>query len=268
VDALGDFLGRYREALIFIYVFADQLGVPLPAIPALLAMGAFAAAGKLNLGLALLLCVVASVLADCIWYAAGRRRGADVPRLVCQLSLEPDSCVRRTEDIFVRYGVRSLVVAKFVPGLSTIAPRLAGIVGVGVGRFVAYSAAAAFLWAGAWGGLGYLAGDAMKELVARSGRLGSTLLGLVLAIIIVWVGIKWIQRQRFLRSLRIARISPDDVKRMLDAGTPVVIVDLRSELEGTTTPFAIRGALRIAAEQLEQQHHDIPRDRDIVLYCS
>src|SRR2546426_2803806 len=148
------FIARHREAVIFLYVFADQIGVPIPAVPALLAMGAFAAAGKLDFGLMLLLCVAASLLADVIWYTLGRKRGAEVLRLLCKVSLEPDSCVRRTEDVFLRYGVRSLLVTKFVPGLNAIGPPLAGIVGVGVARFVAYSIGAALLWAGAWSTVG------------------------------------------------------------------------------------------------------------------
>ena len=262
------FIARYGEVLVFVYVFADQIGIPLPAVPALLAMGAFSAAGKLHFGSALLLSVVASVLADSIWYVAGRKRGADVLRLLCKISLEPDSCVRRTEEVFVRYGVRSLVLAKFVPGLSTIAPPLAGVVGVGVPRFLAYSAAAALLWAGTWGGIGYLAGDALQQVVDETGRLGTALLWIVAAIVVVYVAAKWIQRQRFLRGLRIARLSPDELKRMLDADPGVMIVDLRSALDVSVTPFAIPGALRIAPEDLEHRHHDIPRDRDIVLYCT
>ena len=150
-----EFLIRHGEAFLFLYVFADQLGIPLPAVPALLTMGALAAVGKINYGLALGLSVVASVLADTIWYALGRARGIQVLGLLCKLSLEPDSCVRRTEDVFVRYGVRSLIIAKFVPGLSTVAPPLAGMVGVSVPRFTLYSALAALVWAGAWSALGY-----------------------------------------------------------------------------------------------------------------
>lgn len=265
---LVDFVVRNSEAFVFLYVFADQLGVPLPAIPALLAMGALAGVGKINFGVALLLSVVASLLADMIWYTLGRTRGTEVLRLLCKVSLEPDSCVRRTEDVFVRYGVRSLIVAKFVPGLSTIAPPLAGIVGVSVPRFVAYSAAAAFLWAGTWGGLGYLAGDAVQQVVEHTGRFGARMVGVVVAAVGAYVMVKWIQRRRFIRRLRVARMSPDALKREIDAGQPVFVVDLRSALDVETNPFVIPGALRIPAEELEQHHERIPRDRDVVVYCS
>jgi membrane protein DedA with SNARE-associated domain len=253
---------------MFLYVFADQLGVPLPAVPALLAMGALGAAGKLNFGLALLLSVAATVLADATWYTLGRARGSHVLRLLCKISLEPDSCVRRTEDVFLRYGVRALVVAKFVPGLGTVAPPLAGMVGVSVPRFALYSALGALLWAGTWSSLGYVAGDALAHVMDETGRFGTVLLSLVAAAVAGYVIVKWIQRQRFLRSLRIARMSQDELKRDLDAGNPVFVVDLRSALDVAATPFVIPGALRIAAEELERRHERIPRDRDVVVYCS
>jgi membrane protein DedA with SNARE-associated domain len=254
--------------VVFFYVFADQVGIPLPAIPALLAMGALAAVGKLNGLLAITLGVAASLLADFIWYGLGRARGSDVLRLLCKISLEPDSCVRRTENMFIRYGVRSLIFAKFVPGLSTVAPPLAGIVGVSVPRFAAYSALAALLWIVAWGGVGYLAGDALQYVVDRSGRFG-TIAGVAVAVGLVgYVVTKWIQRRRFLRSLRIARVTQDELKRDLDAGTPVVIIDLRTEIDVGAEPYVIPGALRIAAEDLERRHAEIPRDRDVIVYCS
>ena len=261
-------LARHSLLVIFLYVFAKQIGAPLPAVPVLLAMGAFAAAGKLSFALALLVSVVGSVLADSIWYVIGRVRGGDVLRLLCKITLEPDSCVRRTEDLFLRYGVRSLLIAKFVPGLNTVAPPLAGVVGVGVPRFVAYSAVAALLWAGAWGGLGYVAGDALQHVVTASGRLlGTVAVWVVVALVVPYVAVKWIQRQLFLRTLHGARISPDELKHALETGTPMV-VDLRSAVDLSTTPFVIPGALRIAAEDLERRHGDIPRDREIVVYCS
>ncbi len=268
VGALVDFFVRHGEAFVFLYVFADQVGVPVPAVPALLAMGALAAVGKIHFGWALLASVAASVLADVIWYTLGRARGPQVLRLLCKISLEPDSCVRRTEDVFVRYGVRSLIFAKFVPGLSTVAPPLAGMVGVSVPRFLLYSALAALLWAGAWGGVGYVAGDALRHGTAATGRIGTALAALVAVCVVGYVLIKWTERRRFLRTLRMARISPEALKRDLDSATPVIVVDLRSAIEVAATPFVIPGALRIAAEELQARHHAIPRDRDVVVYCS
>jgi membrane protein DedA with SNARE-associated domain len=263
-----DFVVRHGEAFVFLYVLADQLGVPVPAVPALMAMGALAAVGKINFTLALLLSIVASLSADLVWYALGRTRGGGVLRLVCKVSLEPDSCVRRTENVFVRYGVRALIFAKFVPGLSTVAPPLAGIVGISLPRFAAYSSLAAFLWAGAWGGLGYLAGDALERVVTQSGRLGTVLTVLVGMIVVGYVVVKWVQRRRFLRKLRIARIGPHELKAALDGTTPPLVIDLRAALDVAAAPYVVPGALLIAAEELERRHREIPRDRDVIVYCS
>jgi membrane protein DedA with SNARE-associated domain len=268
MGAVVDFIVRHGEAFVFLYVLADQLGVPVPAVPALMAMGALAAVGKINFTLALLLSVVASLGADLVWYALGRTRGGGVLRLVCKVSLEPDSCVRRTENVFVRYGVRALIFAKFVPGLSTVAPPLAGIVGVSLPRFAAYSSLAAFLWAGAWGALGYLAGDALERVVTQSGRLGTVLTVLVGTVVVGYVVVKWVQRRRFLRSLRIARIGPDVLRAALDGATPPLVIDLRAALDVAAAPYVIPGALHIAAEELERRHREIPRDRDVIVYCS
>jgi membrane protein DedA with SNARE-associated domain len=247
---------------------ADQLGVPLPAIPALLGIGALAAAGKINPGVALALIVIACLLADLIWYGLGRRLGPRVLRLLCKISLEPDSCVRRTEDVFIRYGVRSLIVTKFVPGLSTVAPPLAGMVGVGVPRFTAYSALGALLWGGTWAGLGYLAGDVVKQLPYHGQRLGTLAAALVAVGVVAYLVVKWIRRRRFLRKLWIARIAPDELKQDLESATPMLVLDLRSDLDVAAAPYVIPGALRIAAEELERRHAEIPRDREVVLYCS
>lgn len=263
-----DFVVRHGEVVIFLYVFADQLGIPVPAVPGLLAIGALAAVGKVNVPLALVSAVAASLLADVIWYGLGRRRGSQVLRLLCRISLEPDSCVRRTEDVFLRYGVRSLIVAKFVPGLSTVAPPLAGMIGVGLPRFVAYSVLAALLWTGTWGGLGYFAGEALQRVTDQSEHVGRILLASVAAGLVVYLLVKWTQRQRFLRSLRAARISQEALKEHLESGEPIVIVDLRSDLDARAVPWIIPGSLRMAPEELEGRHREIPRDRDIVLYCS
>jgi membrane protein DedA with SNARE-associated domain len=217
---------------------------------------------------ALGLIVAACLLADLIWYSLGRRLGSRVLRLLCKISLEPDSCVRRTEDVFIRYGVRALLVTKFVPGLGAVAPPLAGMVGVGAPRFVAYSAMGALLWGGTWGGLGYLAGDAVKQLPHPGQRTATLAVAAVAVGVAGYVLTKWIKRRRFLHKLWIARITPDELKRDLESGTPLLVMDLRTELDVRAAPYVVPGALRIAAEELERRHAEIPRDREVVVYCS
>jgi membrane protein DedA with SNARE-associated domain len=262
-------VAEHGEILLFLYVLADQLGVPIPAAPVLLAAGGLAAAGRLSLPGAVGLGVLATLVADLVWYAIGRSRGARVLGLLCRVSLEPDSCVRRTEEVFLRHGVRFLLFAKFIPGLGTVGPPLAGMVGVGVLRFSLYSAMGAFLWAGAWMVLGYGAGQAVERVVVtRVGQLGAAVAVTLGLIIVGYVVAKWIRRQRFLRSLRIARISPDELQGQLATGDKPLIVDLRSAVDVGLTPYALPGAVHLATEDVEQGRVELPRDRDVVLYCS
>jgi len=268
VNDVLELVAKHGEILLFLYVFADQLGVPIPASPVLIAAGGLAAAGRLSLPGAIGLGVVATLGADLIWYALGRVRGASVLALLCRVSLEPDSCVRRTQDVFLRHGVRFLLFAKFVPGLGTVGPPLAGIVGVGVLRFSLYTALGAFFWVGAWMVLGYAAGQAVERVVTQAGQLGAAVAVTLGLIIVGYVVVKWIQRQRFLRSLRIARISADELQGQLAAGEKPLIVDLRSAVDVGLTPYALPGAIRLAAEDVEQGRVALPRDRDVILYCS
>jgi membrane protein DedA with SNARE-associated domain len=249
-------------------VFAEQAGLPLPAAPFLLAAGALAGLGKLNPSLAVLGAALAALLADLAWYQAGRRRGMSILKLVCRISLEPDSCVRRTSNVFARQGGRTLLVAKFLPGLSTVAPPLAGMIGMRLSRFALWDGAGSLLWVGAFLLLGMAFHDQLEsvaELVAAGvGRLGEAL-GALFAL---WLGWKYTRRRRFIRSLRVARITPEELKRRLDAGEAVVIVDLRGSLDLAHDPQTLPGALRMSAEELETRHVEIPRDRDVVLYCT
>jgi membrane protein DedA with SNARE-associated domain len=259
---------QHAEILLFLYVFADQLGVPIPAAPVLMAAGGLAAAGRLSLPGAVGLGVLGTLVADLIWYFIGRLGGSRVLGVLCRVSLEPDSCVRKTEDVFLRHGVRFLLFAKFIPGLGTVGPPLAGMVGVGVLRFALYSAMGAFFWAGAWMVLGYVAGQAVERVVTRAGQLGAAVAVTLGLVIVGYVVAKWIQRRRFLRSLRIARISPDELNGQLAAGDKPLIVNLRSAVDVKLTPYALPGAVRLATEDVERGRVELPRDRDVVLYCS
>jgi membrane protein DedA with SNARE-associated domain len=262
------FLFRHAEAMLFAYVFADQVGVPIPAVPVLMAAGGLAAGGRLNLPLALGLSVAASLAADVIWYLAGRVRGSRVLGFLCRVSLEPDSCVRRTETIFLRYGVSTLLVAKFIPGLSTVAPPLAGVVGVGPVPFLLYSAGAALLWASAWMGLGYALGDALERAAVHVGSFGAVLGAALGVAVVLYVAVKWRQRRRFLQSLQMARIEPEELKRKLDAGEDVLVVDVRTALDVQQAPHVIPGAVRLTPEELERRPPAPERAAEVIVYCS
>jgi membrane protein DedA with SNARE-associated domain/rhodanese-related sulfurtransferase len=268
LDELTQFLIRHGGLVVFAIVFAEQVGLPIPAFPILLAAGALAGAGKMNLALAIVLAFMACLMGDLLWYYLGRHRGAKVLGLLCRISLEPDSCVRRTEEFFLRHGTRSLVFAKFLPGLSTVTPALAGLFGVKVERFMLYDGLGAFLWVAAATVPGYLFSDQLESMAAQAGRLGSSVVGLLMGVVALYVAFKYVNRQRVLRELRIARISVDELKEMMDKGPQPVIVDLRPLLPAEVERISIPGALRMSVEELERRHHEIPRDRDVVLFCA
>ena len=263
-----EFVLRHGYALVFLFVFMEQAGLPIPSLPILLAVGALAGAGKLSLALALGLAVVASVIADSIWYQLGRLRGHSILSLLCRISLEPDSCVRRTENAFAQRGARSLLVAKFIPGLSTAAPPLAGMLRMRLSRFFTWDAAGALLWAAAYAGLGFIFSAQLDRVALHVQRLGSGLLVLLVGGLAAYLGFKYYQRQRFIRALRIARITPEQLKQKLDAGEDVVVVDLRHSVEFKADNAKIPGAIHLDPEKIEQCHLEIPRDRDLVLYCT
>ena len=262
------FLVRHGYSLVFASVLAEQLGLPLPAIPVLLAAGALAGSGKLSLSLILALAVAAALLGDSIWYEIGRRRGAKVLNLLCRISLEPDSCVRRTEATFARHGSKSLLIAKFVPGLNTVAPPLAGVFQMRFPRFLLFDSAGTLLWAGLFIGFGYVFSQQIEAISVRTAVLGGWLVVLLAGGLAAFLGWKYLQRRRFLHELHIARITPEELRTMLDGGETVAIVDLRHSLDLEADPFAIPGAQHLVLEEFEQRHDIIPRDREIVLYCT
>lgn len=265
LEQAADFLIRHGYAVLFGWVLLEQLGLPIPAAPLLVAAGALARAGKMNLTFAVALPFAAVVLADLFWYSLGRYRGGRILKLLCRISLEPDSCVRRTENLFIRHGVRALLVAKFIPGLNTAAPSLAGVFRMPVRRFLIFDGLGGFLWVITVTSLGLLLGDQLEQIALRWGGWLVAVLAGGLAAYILW---KFVQRRRFLRRLRIARITAKELMDKLTAKESIFVVDLRQPIDIEAFPQMIPGALRIAMEEIEERHGEIPRDRDVVLYCS
>lgn len=185
--------------MLFVWVLAEQVGLPVPSIPFLLAVGALAGAGRLNLVFVLALGVLAALLADLLWYYAGRRRGPKVLQLLCRLSFEPEACVHSAQRVFAKHGARSLLVAKFIPGLNLVAPPLAGLVRMRVPRFLLFDGAGAFVWVGAYVGLGYLFSDQLQQIAAYATRLSSSLLVILIGSVSAFIGWKYIRRRRALR---------------------------------------------------------------------
>lgn len=263
-----DILLAYGYLLIFAWVLIEQLGIPLPSVPILLAAGALSAQRQISFPVALAVAVAASLTADSVWFFVGRSQGHRVLRLLCKLSLEPTTCVRRTQDSFGRRRGTMLMFAKFVPGLSTLAPPVAGQNGMRYGAFLFYDTIGSSLWVGVTMVCGRFFGDLLKRnpgVLNWVGRFSGALL--ILGVVAFFIG-RLIRRRMVLKDLVASRLEPEELKKQIDAGEPVYIVDLRHPLELVPDPFTLPGAVRLSPDELATRHHEIPRDRDVVLYCT
>jgi len=260
------FIERHGYALLFFWVLAEQSAIPLPSAPLLVAAGALIHGGRLHMAAALLCCTTGALVADTIWFQLGRHRGHQILRLICRVSLEPDSCVRQTENAFLKHGLKSLLVSKFVPGLNALAAPLAGFSGASYIRFVLYDSVGALIWSGVFISLGYVFNGQLETVVDYGSRMGSGLFFLVAAMFACWIGWKYVQRRRVFRQLDVARITPAELQERLAANEELFIVDLRSGLGAE--PAIIPGAVRISAEDLAVRGQEIPRDREIILFCT
>jgi membrane protein DedA with SNARE-associated domain/rhodanese-related sulfurtransferase len=261
-------IGQYGLVVVVANVFVEQIGVPVPAIPTLILAGALAGGGQAPLSALFACSVIACLVADCGWYLVGQKYGIRVLKTLCKISLEPDSCVSQTQTRFERWGVNSLIIAKFVPGLAIIAPPMAGALRIGWLRFVALSACGAVLWVGS----GLLAGVLFKAQIERLlhhlAEIGGMAAAGVAILLAAYIGYKWWERRRFYRMLRMARISVADLYELIQAGAVPLIIDVRSVTARELEPRWIPGALHVPLQDVARQLKELPRDRDIILYCT
>ncbi|MGZ6989212.1 MAG: VTT domain-containing protein, partial [Thermoanaerobaculia bacterium] len=211
---------------------------------------------------------LATVVADTVWFLLGRRFGQKVLKTLCKLSLSPDSCVRQTEGLFDTYGLASLLFAKFVPGYSTVAPPLAGAAGATLPRFLLFTSGGTLLWAGTALTLGLLFHGAIERVLSFLTNLGGGALVLLGGALLLYIGLKWTQRRRFYRFLRMARIRAADLRRLMDEGQAPLIVDVRSHQARKRDPRRIPGAIAVTLLDLDEKIGQLPTDREIVLYCT
>ncbi|MBI2754208.1 MAG: VTT domain-containing protein [Betaproteobacteria bacterium] len=265
---MTSFFAEYGLVAVFGFVLLEQLGAPIPALPVLLLAGAKAIDDPMYLVYTLVLSILACTIGDLAWFWAGRRYGYRVLKLLCRVSLSPDSCVRQTESTYERRGVATLVVAKFVPGLATVAPPVAGALGLKTSSFLAYNGAGAALYCGAGLVLGLLFHGQIDWLIERLVALGARALLVIFVLLGLYVAYRWWDRRRFLKSLRTARIGVDELYAMMSRGDDPVVLDVRSrthrELDGRRIP----GARPVDLDDLERTLAEIPRDRDVVVYCA
>jgi len=268
VKTLLSYIIQHGYAVLFFWVLLEQLGLPIPAAPLLLAAGALVGSGNLQILPIFLVIWSASLIADLSWYTLGKRRGEKVIPFLCRISLSPDSCVGRAKDIFSRRGIGSLLVAKFLPGVNTITPPLAGIFRMRVQRFIFWDTLGIILWVITLVGLGYQFSDQLEWLAEQIMRLGNGV-GVVLfaglAGTVVWKA--W-QRQRLMRQLLWLRISPEEVKEKLEDEKRPLILDVRTALDIQLKPQHLPGAFHLPLNSVRHNAPRIPRDREVIIYCT
>jgi len=268
VAELTPYVIAYGLPLIFGIVLLEQLGAPIPTLPVLIVAGALAVDRNLSAVQILTVAVVASLLADSVWYVLGRLRGQRVLKTLCRISLSPDSCVRQTEAIFDRWGMPALLIAKFIPGFSTVAPPLAGAMRGRTASFLLYDAGGALLWAGAGVAGGMLFHRAIDPVLAALASSGGWALVLLVAGLAVFVAFKWWQRRRFYKFLRMARISVEELRRLMDDGKNPIVLDVRTRAGRIRDPRRIKGAAVLDVDNLDAELRALARDQEIILYCT
>jgi len=267
MQQLVSLLEQYGLSFVFVHVLAEQAGVPLPAYPTLIVAGALSAHANYGVSQLLLAAVAASLIADLAWYFAGSRLGRPVLRTLCRISLSPDSCVRQTESIYLRWGARSLLVAKFIPGFAAVATALAGSIGTRLWVFLLFDGLGALLWAGLAVGLGVAFQDAVTDVIEVLEQFGKWGLLAIIAAFALIVVLKWWQRRRFYRQLRMARISVGELRALLDQGELPVILDVRTPL-AQRQHGRIPGAIAIDAQTFGETPAELSADGEVIVYCA
>lgn len=267
------FFVHYAYLIIFLWVLLEQVGLPVPSIPVLLAAGTLTATHQLSHPLVLLTVLVACLLSDSLWFFLGRRYGTSVLKLLCRLSFEASTCVSKTEGYFSRRGTATLLFSKFVPGLSTVAPPIAGQIGVSYGRFFFWDLLGSIIWGETFILSGRFFGDLAKKSAPFLSWLGHFAFFIFIVMVLGFLAHRIWKQRRFLQQVRELRLEPAELKSMIDAAaasgnTPPFIVDLRHPLDYLPDPRVLPGALRIGPNEIRQHSEIIPRDRDVILYCT
>lgn len=255
-------------ALLFFYVLGVQSGVPIPSDPLLLVMGALIRDGHYSFAPALFATLVAALIGDLFWFELGRWKGRSILALLCKLSLEPDTCVRKTEMGFSKRGAWTLLFTKFVPGMSLVSTPLAGAMHMRRWCFLLADAAGTAIWASAYLGAGVLFHRQIDRLIELLGFFGRRASLTVISLLALYVAYKFVQRWRFRRELRINRVTPHEALTLMNGKQAVTVVDLRSPVDIEASGFKILGALVLTPDALRSRSHEIPDEHEVILYCT
>jgi membrane protein DedA with SNARE-associated domain/rhodanese-related sulfurtransferase len=270
MNTLIELLTQQGILLIFAITFAARVGLPLPAAPLLVVAGGLAAAGALSWPALLVAAILANLLGDAVWYQAGRVYGHRVMRLLCRISLSPDSCVRQSESLIDRWGGSALLAAKFLPGISVVAAPMAGALGMSLRRFVCFDLVAGALWSAGFLALGLLLSEQVQQTLEMLADAGIAALLILLLLVAALVLRRWWRRRQFLLNVVATRISVNDAVELIEKGLEPVFIDVRSEASRAIDRRRIPGALLLEAlaDRRAKTTGELPRDRELVLYCN
>lgn len=265
MDGFAVLVARYGLAAVFLFTFLENVGLPIPAFPVLMLAGAYASARHTAVLLVVGVAVAGALLADGIWYFVGRWRGKRVLDHLCRVSFNPDACLERAVDGFHRRKSATILFAKFLPGVNTIMPPLAGIAAMPFLLFLLLDFAGALLWAGAGVALGFAFGEEIAESARGiQGAIGWILAG-GLAATVAW---RVAYRLYLVRLFSAPRVSPEELHRKMKGGEGVMVLDLRRDDDFAESDRMIAGALRVRPASFHRYAHELPRDRDLVFYCT
>lgn len=265
MDRLSAIMAVYGGAAVFLASFLENIGLPFPALPFFMIAGAFAVAGKISLGWALAGAVLGALAADGIWYELGRWRGRGLLSILCRMSLNPDACVERTEDGFHRRKYATIFFGKFLPGISLLAPPLAGIASFPRHRFILVDFLGAVLWAGSGLGVGWFFG---AEMARHTREFHGTLTWLVLGGAAAYILWRLAYRHYLIRRYSVPRIEAGELHRRMSEDDGPLVIDLRSDRSFEESEVMVAGARRLRPASFHRLAHDLPRDRELVFYCT
>ena len=268
MQQLVSLIAHYGVILIFANVLVEQVGLPVPAVPTLVIAGALAVDGQLSGWAVFAVAWIACLMGDTAWFIAGRIYGNRVMKLLCRISLSPDSCVRQAEFHFERWGVLMLPLSKFLPGLSTVGPPLAGAMHLSWPAFLLWSGLGAALWSGIAISAGMVFHAQITELLLWLEDFGTKAIVAVVTLLAAYIAFKWWQRRRFYKMLRVARITADQLRELMHEDKETVVVDLRSPVARDLDPRFIPGALAIDDADVVERLGHLPRDRQMIFYCT
>jgi membrane protein DedA with SNARE-associated domain len=267
---IASLIARHGYGLVFVLVLAESVGLPVPAALALVAAGAAIGSHVLRAPLVLVVASAGTLLGDILLFFLGRYSGWGLLGFLCRLSANPETCILRSAESFYKRGKLTLVFAKFVPGINTMAPPLAGSMRMRFPQFLRFDVLGAGLYVGTYVGLGYLGRDFLKAITQGVETAGHAVGEVVLAGVVVYVAYRLWLFWKYRAERVVSRVQVQELIEKLESeeGSKIIVADVRSHGYYDAEAERIKGSIRIEPNNLEEELKGFPRDKDVYLYCT